>query len=286
MHIFRTITEYRQFISEIRKTNTIGLVPTMGYLHHGHLSLVAKAKEETDFVVASIFVNPLQFGPNEDFDRYPRDEARDLKLLEQAGADAAFLPSVEVMYPNGAVKTTVSVSGVTERLCGASRPGHFDGVATVVSKLLHIVQPQRAFFGLKDVQQVAVIEQMVQDLNFPVEIVPCPTVRESDGLAMSSRNVHLTPEQRAQAPILNEALQAIDGMLREEPELTAAQLEARMAERISKAPDACIDYVQVLSYPALEPFPGPVVQAERFLAAVAVKFGQTRLIDNRIVIQK
>ena len=288
MEIFRTIRDYKQFYQNIRKTFTIGFVPTMGYLHEGHLSLVRRAKRENDKVVVSIFVNPLQFGPNEDFSRYPRDEERDLAMLRAEGVDAVFLPSVDEMYPGGGgtSKTIVSVRGVTERLCGASRPGHFDGVATVVSKLFHIVQPDRAYFGLKDAQQVAVIEQMVTDLNFPVQVVPCPTVRESDGLAMSSRNVYLTPEQRAQATVLYRALQSVERWLEENPKMTAESLAQQLAGKVSEAPDAVIDYVEVLRYPSLEPFAGPVAEAGSFIAALAVKFGMTRLIDNRLFLKQ
>ncbi|WP_199614917.1 pantoate--beta-alanine ligase [Paenibacillus alkalitolerans] len=282
MKVLRTIGDYKLHLQQVKSgSRTVGFVPTMGYLHEGHMSLVARAKAETDHVVMSIFVNPLQFGPGEDFERYPRDEERDLALASQAGADAVFLPSAAEMYPS-AVKTTVSVSGLTERLCGASRPGHFSGVATVVSKLFHIVQPDRAYFGMKDAQQVAVIQQMVNDLNFPLAVVPCPTLRESDGLAMSSRNVYLSREERKQAPVLYRALQSIDGWMNEEPHMTGAMLEERLRRMIESAPDADIDYVQVLTYPGLEPVEAPLGAADTFIAAVAVKFGNTRLIDNRL----
>jgi len=281
MEVFRTIHDYKKYKSGLGG-RSVGFVPTMGFLHAGHLSLVERAKRDNDVVVMSVFVNPLQFGPNEDFERYPRDEARDLALMESAGVDAAFLPSVEEMYPGGPGKTTVSVAGVTERLCGASRPGHFDGVATVVSKLFHIIGPNRAYFGMKDAQQVAVIETMVRDLNFPVEIVPCETLREPDGLAMSSRNVYLTPAQRANAPALGRSLRSIDGWLEEKPDATAGELERRLADAIRSVPGAELDYAQVLAYPSLEPIEGPVMEAGRFIAALAVKFGGTRLIDNRL----
>ncbi|HZG77024.1 MAG TPA: pantoate--beta-alanine ligase [Paenibacillus sp.] len=285
MEVFRTIEAYKQYLSGLGGGRSVGFVPTMGFLHAGHLSLVERAKRENDVVVMSVFVNPLQFGPNEDFERYPRDEERDLALMESAGVDAAFLPTVEEMYPDGGgrTKTIVTVSGaVTERLCGASRPGHFDGVATVVSKLFHIVEPRRAYFGLKDAQQVAVIETFVRDLNVPVEIVPCETQREPDGLAMSSRNVYLTPEQRANAPALRRALLSIDEWLEAEPELTATALEKKLADAIRAVPGAALDYAQALKYPSLEEIEGPVAEAGRFIAALAVKFGATRLIDNRL----
>lgn len=175
---------------------SVGLVPTMGYLHEGHLSLVEAAKQECDVVVMSIFVNPLQFGPEEDFDRYPRDLERDQRLAREHGVDILFVPQAEEMYPKKPA-ATVKVTGITEVLCGKSRPGHFDGVATVVMKLFQLVRPRRAYFGQKDAQQVAVIHRMAEDLNVPVEIVACPIVREKDGLAMSSRNVYLTEEERA-----------------------------------------------------------------------------------------
>jgi pantoate--beta-alanine ligase len=283
LRLIRTIREYKEYLAEQRQANrSIGFVPTMGFLHQGHLSLVERAKRENDAVVMSVFVNPLQFGPNEDFERYPRDEAKDFALMEGAGVDAAFLPSVREMYPAGKPLTTVTVAGVTERLCGASRPGHFDGVATVVMKLFHIIEPQRAYFGLKDAQQVAVIERMVSDLNVPVTIVPSPTLREEDGLAMSSRNVYLSAEERQQAPVLHKALSLIEGWLKEHPALEAETLAARIAETIQEAPTARIDYVEVLSYPNVAPIAGPVREAGSFIAAVAVKFGGTRLIDNRL----
>jgi pantoate--beta-alanine ligase len=285
MEVFRTIAAYKQYLQGLGGSRCVGFVPTMGFLHAGHLSLVERAKRENDVVVMSVFVNPLQFGPNEDFERYPRDEARDLALMESVGVDAAFLPTAEEMYPDGGgrTKTIVTVSGaVTERLCGASRPGHFDGVATVVSKLFHIVEPRRAYFGLKDAQQVAVIETFVRDLNVPVEIVPCETMRESDGLAMSSRNVYLTPEQRANAPALRRALLAIDEWLAAEPDMTAPALERKLADAIRAVPGAALDYAQALAYPSLEEIEGPVAKGGRFIAALAVKFGGTRLIDNRL----
>ena len=284
MQIYRTVAEYSEFLARARKAGeTIGFVPTMGYLHAGHLSLVKRSKRENDRTVVSIFVNPLQFGPNEDFERYPRDEARDAALLEEAEADALFLPSVAEMYPDGPnPPTRVTVAGVTEPMCGRSRPGHFEGVATVVAKLFHIVAPDRAYFGMKDAQQVAVIERMVRDLHFRLEIVPCPTRREPDGLAMSSRNVYLTAGQREQAPVLYRSLMRIDEWLAAEPGLTADELKRKLADSVREAPEAVIDYVEVLSYPDLAPIAGPVAAAPRWIAALAVKFGATRLIDNRL----
>ncbi len=217
MQVIQHITDLRQSIRSRRAEQPslrVGFVPTMGFLHEGHASLLEAARRSCDIVVLSIFVNPLQFGPNEDFERYPRDEERDLAVAEQAGTDIVFLPQVAEMYPQP-IKTMVSVREVTTRLCGASRPGHFDGVATVVAKLFHIVQPDAAFFGMKDAQQVAVIEQMVLDLNLPVEIVPCPTIREADGLAKSSRNVYLNEEERKQATVLSAALREAETALAE-----------------------------------------------------------------------
>lgn len=282
MRICRTIAEYNEFLNKSGRAGGIGFVPTMGYLHEGHLSLVERAKEENRIVAMSIFVNPLQFGPNEDFERYPRNEERDLSLMEAAGVDVAFLPSVGEMYPGGGIRTTVSVSGVTERLCGASRPGHFDGVATVVLKLFQIIRPDRAYFGLKDAQQVAVVEKMAADLNVPVAIVPCPTLREEDGLAKSSRNVYLTPEQRQAAPALYRALRSIDAWIAANPSIDGETLSRRLADELRGVPGAAIDYAEVLAYPSLEPMQGPIREAERWIAAVAVKFGTTRLIDNRL----
>ncbi|MFE6797382.1 pantoate--beta-alanine ligase [Paenibacillus chitinolyticus] len=261
----------------------VGFVPTMGYLHEGHLSLIKAAREASEIVVLSIFVNPLQFGPTEDLDRYPRDTERDLKLAEEAGVDIVFLPQVEEMYP-GPVKTTVSVSGITSVLCGASRPVHFDGVTTVVAKLLNIVQPDKAFFGLKDAQQVAVVSQMVQDLNMNVDIVACPILREEDGLAMSSRNVFLSKDEREQALVLSRSLKAAEAWVREHASFRAEELRSAVKAVIEEAPLADIDYVEVLTYPQLEqPEAVEAGVPVRLIVALAVKFGATRLIDNTIL---
>lgn len=274
-----TIAEMREQIQAARmQGKRIGIVPTMGYLHEGHLSLVRAAREKCDVVVMSIFVNPLQFGPNEDFDRYPRDLERDRTLAEQAGVDVLFTPDVSEMYPRK-ILTNISVSNVTNPLCGRSRPGHFDGVATVVMKLFQIVQPDYAFFGQKDAQQVAVVTQMVQDLNVPVQIVPCPIIREADGLAMSSRNVYLTPEERAQALVLSHSLSLAEKWLREG--VTIEEVRSRVMDIISEKPLAAIDYVEILSYPELEPLE-QAVSGTTLILALAVRFGKTRLIDNWI----
>lgn len=283
MEVVHTIADLRSRIKAFRRTSdqSVGFVPTMGFLHEGHASLLQKARSQSGLVVLSIFVNPLQFGPGEDFERYPRNTERDLAVAEAAGTDIVFMPSVSEMYPTEN-RTTVSVSEVTSRLCGASRPGHFDGVATVVSKLFHMVQPDQAFFGLKDAQQVAVIEQMVQDLNFPVEIVPCPILRETDGLAMSSRNVYLSAEERQQALVLSQSLQKAKAFIQSQSTFTAQELQQLVSAHILTAPLAVIDYVEVLSYPTLEPF-DPSHSTSSLIIAVAVKFGKTRLIDNLIL---
>jgi len=282
MKILHTTEDIRQFVRAHRAAGrTIGFVPTMGYLHEGHLSLVTAARAQCDVVVMSIFVNPLQFGPTEDFDRYPRDLARDAELAEQGGVAAIFAPSVNEMYPRGGGQqlTTVDVQLVTETLCGATRPGHFQGVATVVTKLFNIVQPDRAYFGLKDAQQVVVIERMVADLNQPVEIVPCPTLREPDGLAMSSRNVNLIAEQREQALVLNRSLRMAEALVAA-GERDAKVIEQRVADMIREQPLAQIDYAQVVSMQDLRLLD---TLEERSLLALAVKFGGTRLIDNTVL---
>lgn len=290
MRVAKTVQELRAMIQEEKeqairegRASSVGFVPTMGFLHNGHASLMDRAAEECGIRVLSIFVNPLQFGPTEDLSRYPRDEERDLKLAGEHGIDVVFLPSVDVMYP-GPVKTVVSVSEVSDLLCGASRPGHFDGVATVVTKLFNMVQPDKAYFGMKDAQQVAVIEQMVSDLNMPVEIVPCPIVRETDGLALSSRNVYLSPEERSQALILSETLGLAEGWLAECGGDFAA-VRKRMEEHIRTVPLADVDYVELMVYPDITPVYGLSSEeraGKRLLAALAVRFGKTRLIDNRL----
>ncbi|PQP82000.1 pantoate--beta-alanine ligase [Paenibacillus sp. PCH8] len=286
MIVLRTIAELRQELIVKRQAirsreSIVGLVPTMGYLHPGHASLMQAAKQQSDIVVLSIFVNPIQFGPNEDFDSYPRDEDRDVETARSQGVDIVFIPSVEEMYPQ-ATQTTVSVSQLTERLCGASRPGHFDGVTTVVSKLFNIVQPQRAFFGMKDAQQVAVIQQMVNDLNIPVEIVACPIVREEDGLALSSRNVYLSAEQRSEALVLSRALRAAQEAADSGSVTTAADIRLMLRKHIGSSPLAVIDYAEIQAFPSLEPLADQeeVQGRDDLLIALAVKFGKTRLIDN------
>jgi len=283
IHTFRTKECAGQLI-------TVGFVPTMGYLHAGHESLLRQARSQNELVVLSIFVNPLQFGPNEDYDKYPRDSEKDLLLAERLEVDMVFLPSVEEMYPQYPLATKVSIGDVATKLCGASRPGHFNGVATVVSKLFNIVKPDFAYFGQKDVQQIAVIQQMVQDLNMSVRIIPCPTVRESDGLALSSRNVYLQPEERSQSVVLSKALNKVEDWLKL-PNITTEQIEEWLALEIMTAPLAQIEYGSVLAYPSLQPLEQgvPINEWERMkddvqiVIALAVKFGRTRLIDNRII---
>ncbi|MEX1030609.1 MAG: pantoate--beta-alanine ligase [Paenibacillaceae bacterium] len=296
MRVYHKITELQAEIHSFRtrvgrdQKVTIGFVPTMGYLHAGHESLLQHARSHDDLVVLSIFVNPLQFGPNEDFETYPRNTEQDLQLAEQAGVDIVFLPSVEEMYPQYPLATKVTIGDIASGLCGASRPGHFDGVVTVVSKLFHIVIPDHAYFGQKDIQQVAVITQMVQDLNMSVKIIPCPTVRVTDGLALSSRNVYLKPDERSQAIILSQTLAKADEWL-SMPNITAEQLEEQLALEIKKAPLANIEYATLVSYPDLQPFEVgvPIAQTEQWnghkdvVIVLAVKFGKTRLIDNRIM---
>jgi len=274
-----TIAEIREFVRNARaEGKTIGFVPTMGYLHQGHLELMRRAKESCDVVVISIFVNPTQFGPKEDFAQYPRDLERDLRMAEDVGVDAVFNPSTEEMYPAGYC-TYVEVERITEKLCGLSRPGHFRGVATVVTKLFNIVNPDQAFFGQKDAQQVLVIKRMVADLNLNVEVVTVPTVREADGLAMSSRNVYLNAEQRQAALVLSRSLQkAAEAVAAGQQDVSV--IRQLVVGMIEAEPLAEIDYVEIYSYPDLEPvdkIQGPA------LLALAVKIGQTRLIDNTIL---
>jgi pantoate--beta-alanine ligase len=290
MRVVRSIKQLREALEYMRQGGhtPIGFVPTMGYLHEGHASLLRRAGEMSNTVVMSIFVNPLQFGPNEDYDSYPRDEERDLELAEREGVDIVFIPSVEEMYPQP-TRTTVSVSELTTRLCGASRPGHFNGVTTVVNKLFNIVQPDYAFFGLKDAQQVAVLRRMVSDLNMNVEIVPCPIVREGDGLALSSRNVFLSPEERSQALVLSRSLREAREAIEEGKVRTIAEVRDLLTSVISSSPLAVIDYAEILTFPNLEGLRNEVVLTDvdgEMIIALAVKFGRTRLIDNNVFIPK
>jgi pantoate--beta-alanine ligase len=256
----------------------LGLVPTMGYLHDGHLSLVARAKAESSAVAVSIFVNPSQFGPREDLSRYPRDVPRDLGLLEAAGADMVFVPDAAEMYPAG-FDTTIEVGAVTDVLEGAVRPGHFAGVATVVAKLFNIVQPTRAYFGQKDAQQSVVIRKLVRDLDLPVEVVVAQTMREPDGLALSSRNSYLTPEQRAAAPAIFRALSAAQHLF-DAGQRDAEALRGAMRRTIAAEPLMQVDYVSVADPLTLRELAAVEGQA---LASMAVRLGTTRLIDNLVL---
>jgi pantoate--beta-alanine ligase len=247
----------------------------MGYFHEGHLSLMRRARADGGAVIVSIFVNPLQFGPNEDLARYPRDFERDRQMAESVGVEAIFCPTVEEMYPAG-YQTEVCVKKLSQLLCGRSRPGHFEGVATVVLKLFHIVTPDRAYFGMKDYQQLRIIQQLTRDMNLPIEIVPCPIVREADGLAMSSRNVYLTPDERAAATVLYRSLQWAQAQYAA-GERDAARLRTGVHEQIAAEPLARIDYVAVVDAETLQ----PIERLERpTLVALAVFFGAARLIDN------
>lgn len=267
---------------EVRRSGKrVGLVPTMGALHQGHLSLVRTAHSQSEVVVVSIFVNPKQFGPNEDFEKYPRNLKADSAMLEAEKADYLFCPSVEEMYPAGA-STWVTVEAISERLDGRSRPGHFRGVTTVVSKLFNIVQPDLAFFGQKDAAQAAIIRKMVADLNVDVQVVVCPIVRERDGLAMSSRNAYLNPEQRRQATVLYRALQRVQ-MLSDGGECDAVRLAAAGRNVIGEEPSVRLDYLEIVDPNTLE----AVADTSRgALVAVAAFVGATRLIDNIVVYGK
>ncbi|MGI6492706.1 MAG: pantoate--beta-alanine ligase [Peptococcaceae bacterium] len=279
MQIFHTISEARAFVRLAReRKQVIGLVTTMGYLHEGHLELMRRAKSQCDLVIASIFVNPTQFGPNEDFAQYPRDLERDAAMAEEAGVAAIFNPPVEEMYPPNFC-TYVDVEQLTNKLCGLSRPGHFRGVATVVTKLFNIIRPDYAYFGQKDAQQALVIKRMVRDLNMGLEVVVVPTVREPDGLALSSRNVFLAPDQRLAALSLSRSLEHARQLV-EAGERDAAKIRQAVIDMIAAEPLAAIDYVELYTYPDLE----PIQRLEgATLLALAVKIGQTRLIDNIIL---
>jgi len=279
MRVVEKIPEMQELADKLRaEGRTIGFVPTMGYLHEGHLALVRRAREENDVVVVSIFVNPTQFGPGEDFDRYPRDLRRDLGLCERERVDIVFHPSAEEMYPQP-YRTYVIVEEITEPLEGRSRPGFFRGVATVVAKLFNIVKPHRAYFGEKDYQQLLVVRQMVRDLNFPIEIVPVPTVREPDGLAMSSRNTYLNPEERKAATALYRGLMAAKALF-EKGERDARKLVEECRKVLDSEPLVRVDYVEVCDAEELTPIER--VERPAFLA-VAAFVGPARLIDGIVL---
>ena len=276
MKLVRSISEMNALSRPARSRGAhLGLVPTMGALHEGHLSLVRAARERSDLVAASIFVNPTQFGPNEDFAKYPRALESDCVLLEREGVELVFAPSVEEMYPQGAV-TWVVVEGLSERLCGKSRPGHFRGVTTVVAKLFHIVEPDLAFFGQKDAAQVAIIRRMVRDLNMPVTIEVCPIVREPDGLAISSRNAYLSAQERKSALVLHRSLMRVQKLF-ESGERDSASLISAAKHEFASAPAVRLDYIEIVDPETLEP---ETTGTKPTLVAVAAFVGQTRLIDN------
>nr|WP_295971638.1 pantoate--beta-alanine ligase [uncultured Bacillus sp.] len=278
MNIITTIAELKQAIEYIKaKNKQIGFVPTMGYLHEGHRALMKSARKENDIVVLSVFVNPLQFGPNEDLGSYPRDFEHDKKAAAEEGVDIIFHPSAAEMYPKEP-SVILQVTKRTDALCGASRPGHFDGVATVLTKLFHLIQPDRAYFGKKDAQQVAVVDGLVTDLNFPLQICPVDTVREVDGLAKSSRNIYLTAKERKEAPALYRSLQLAETMIRR-GERDPETIISLVKEYILTETSGEIDYVNVLSYPNLE---RTDCINGTCIIALAVKFSKARLIDNII----
>ena len=279
MQIVNTVEEVRRQVKAWRKEGqSVGLVPTMGYLHEGHKSLIDAAVRDNDRVVVSVFVNPTQFAPNEDLESYPRDLERDAALCEAAGASLIFHPEPSEMYHEG-YSTFVDMRTLTQVLCGKTRPIHFSGVCTVVSKLFHIVTPDRAYFGQKDAQQLAVIRHMVEDLNFDIEIVGCPIIREEDGLAKSSRNTYLNEEERKQAVILSQALKEGQELIRQ-GERNAETVKKAIREKIETMPLANIDYVEIVNFKTFENI--TELQGE-FLTAVAVYIGKTRLIDNFIM---
>lgn len=276
MRIVETVAEFRELYAGMQKP--LGLVPTMGFLHEGHMSLVRRARAENGTVAVSIFVNPTQFGPNDDLSTYPRDMETDLSKLEEAKVDFVFAPSASEVYPRG-FDTHVDVGGISSRLEGEHRPGHFQGVATVVCKLLTIVRPDRAYFGQKDAQQCLVIRRLNADLNLGAEIVICPTVREQDGLALSSRNVYLNADERQAALVLNKSLCLAKGMV-EDGQADANELRLAMHELISSEPLATIDYVSIANDQTLEEL--DMVDGKA-LASLAVSIGKTRLIDNMLI---
>lgn len=278
MRVIRTIKEMREHVNKLTtQGKSIGFVPTMGFLHKGHESLIKNARSDNDIVVVSIFVNPLQFGPNEDFDRYPKDEEHDLNVAEQASVDIVFLPGQSEMYPNEQ-SIRLQVVQRTDVLCGRNREGHFAGVGTVLTKLFNIVQPNKVYFGLKDAQQIAVVDALIKDLSFPIELIPVATVRENDGLAKSSRNVNLQQSERENAPFIYQGLQrgrqlVIDG------EKNPDKIVEEVKHFIQNNSNGKIEYVELLNFPELT----PVTQvSEQVIVAVAVQYKRARLIDNLV----
>lgn len=279
MKVVKTVKEVRDIVSAWKKEGlTVGFVPTMGFLHEGHKSLIRKSASQNDRTVVSVFVNPIQFGPNEDLEAYPRDLNRDMNAVEESGGDLIFNPEPEEMYP-GHFTSFIDTTETTELLCGAVRPVHFRGVCTVVGKLFNIVTPDRAYFGQKDAQQLATVKRFVRDLNFPVEIVACPIVRETDGLAKSSRNTYLNPEERKAALILSQSLKKGQEAI-EQGERDSQKVIDIIRENLQTEPLARIDYVEVVDFENIQRT--PVIKGET-LVAIAVYIGKTRLIDNFIV---
>ncbi|MDY6820937.1 MAG: pantoate--beta-alanine ligase [Deferribacterota bacterium] len=276
MIVLKKIDELKKTLDKL-KDGSIGFVPTMGYIHEGHLSLVDKTISDSDAVVVSIFVNPLQFGAGEDFDRYPRDENRDLAILEKRNVDIVFIPDIKEMYPEN-FYTKVVVEKLTNKLCGKSRPGHFDGVCTVLSKFFNIINPNKAYFGLKDYQQYIIVKKMVADLNFDIEIVGMPIVREKDGLAVSSRNYYLNNKERKSALCLYNSFNVVDKYLLE-GERDASKIKKYVEDFIKSHNYTKIDYVEIVNPENLEPIN---IISDKFLLALAVYVGGTRLIDNKI----
>lgn len=279
MKKFFKIEELKDYLQEKKvKGQTIGLVPTMGFLHQGHISLIERAVIENNIVVVSIFVNPTQFGPGEDYDIYPRNIEGDMKILQEVGADVLFIPESKEMYPKD-YNTYVEVMEITNGLCGASRPSHFRGVTTIISKLFNITKPNRAYFGQKDAQQCAVIKKMVKDLNYDVEIIVCPIIREGDGLALSSRNAYLNETERKEATILYQTLMLARKEI-ENGEISSEVIEKLIYKTISESKLADIEYVEILNETTLESI--DKIKGD-VLIALAAKFGKTRLIDNIVI---
>jgi pantoate--beta-alanine ligase len=279
MKVITTIKDMHQEMKKEKQLgHSIGFVPTMGYLHEGHATLLGAARTENEVVVLSIFVNPTQFGPNEDFDTYPRDFERDERVAKEANVDYLFYPSVEEMYKSSR-SVAITVTDRVDVLCGQKRPGHFDGVATVLTKLFHIVTPDRAYFGKKDAQQVAVVDGLIEDFNFPVELRAVDTVREADGLAKSSRNVYLADKEREEAPVLFKSLQRALQLL-ESGEKHVEIIKQTIRKEIEQYTSGKVDYIEVYTYPELK----PIKQAAgKIIVALAVQFSKARLIDNVIV---
>ncbi|MED4281448.1 pantoate--beta-alanine ligase [Priestia megaterium] len=279
MKVITTIKDMQQEMKKEKQLGrSIGFVPTMGYLHEGHATLLGAARTENEIVALSIFVNPTQFGPNEDFDTYPRDFERDERVAKEANVDYLFYPSVEEMYKSSR-SVAITVTDRVDVLCGQKRPGHFDGVATVLTKLFHIVTPDRAYFGKKDAQQVAVVDGLIEDFNFPVELRAVDTVREADGLAKSSRNVYLTDKEREEAPVLFKSLQSALQLL-ESGEKQVEILKETIRKEIEQHTSGKVDYIEVYTYPELKTIKKA---AGKIIIALAVQFSKARLIDNVIV---